>query len=375
MYEPSPDQIREWSHRYKTGTLNEQERKIFEEWLLSSPAAETEWSGAEDRETLRKEMYTQIRHETHPVRRLWLRNVAAAAIVLITAGVIYYLANNEKPQKEILAQQQTSDAMPGKQGAVLTLADGRKIVLDSLEQGTIASEHGNAIILGEGQLSYANKQDPNTPEIYNTLSTPKGRVYQLVLADGTKVWLNSASSITYPLSFTNNKRTVTISGEAYFEVAKEKNKPFDVHAGSAIIQVLGTHFNVNSYDDEAAIKTTLLEGSVRVKQHNYSTLLKPGQQAQNDQQGKITPAIIKADTEEVMAWKDGLFQFNDASLQMVMRQLSRWYDVEVKYEGKIPDKKLVGEINKDSKLSEVLKALQYTGIHFRIEGKTMIVTQ
>ncbi len=276
---------------------------------------------------------------------------AAASIILLITGAAYYLLNNEKPKQQQASQHIDADVSPGKEGAILTLADGRKVILDNQQQGVIANEKNNKITLSQGRISYQNFIDKNSNEIYyNTLSTPKGRVYQLLLTDGTKVWLNSASSITYPVAFNENTRTVTITGEAYFEVAKQKHKPFYVKAGTATVQVLGTHFNVNSYHDENNITTTLLEGSIMVKQNNNSILLKPGQQVQNGRNTNDIPKVIMANTEEVMAWKNGFFQFNDANLQSVMRQLSRWYDVEIKYEGIIPDKKLVGEIPKDSKI-------------------------
>jgi ferric-dicitrate binding protein FerR (iron transport regulator) len=204
------------------------------------------------------------------------------------------------------------------------------------------------------------------------MSTPRGGQYALKLPDGTQVWLNSASSITYPTAFTGNERTVSITGEAYFEVMNDKSKPFHVMVNDMDVLVLGTHFNINSYQEERAVRTTLLEGSVKISQGaSTGVILTPGQQAKVEQQQ--IKVINGADLEQVMAWKNGLFNFNKLSLEEIIRQLSRWYDVDVVYQGTIAPKKFGGEIERDLNLLEVLDVLKEAGVHFSIEGKRLIV--
>ncbi|MEP7257618.1 MAG: FecR domain-containing protein, partial [Flavitalea sp.] len=209
---------------------------------------------------------------------------------------------------------------------------------------------------------------------YNMMATPAGRQYSLTLADGTRVWLNASSSISFPTVFGNKKREVSITGEVYFEVAPVKTAPFVVkHNGNIEVEVLGTHFNINSYDNEATPRTTLLEGKVKVKFQNSTSILKPGEQASLNKEGNISIAS-NVDLEEVMAWKNGMFQFDNTAIDAVMRQLARWYDVEIEYRGAIL-KHFGGNISRDVNLSQVLKILELTGeVKFRIEGKKIIAT-
>jgi ferric-dicitrate binding protein FerR (iron transport regulator) len=233
-------------------------------------------------------------------------------------------------------------------------------------------------LLKNGQLLYNAGGPVKGAVTYNTMTTPKGRQFQLVLPDGSKVWLNAASSLRYPTVFAGNERTVEVTGEAYFEVARNATKPFVVKVGHETeVQVLGTHFNINSYKDEANINTTLLEGSVRVLNKGKKALLKPGQSAQVAMQANQTAGIKivnDVDMEKVMAWKNGLFNFQDASLQEVMHQLERWYDIEVVYEKGAPEIEFVGKMERSLSLSEVLRGLQISEVHFRIEqGRRLVV--
>lgn len=323
----------------------------------------------------------------HPMvaaKKIFVRNWqrAAAVIFLILTGAVswWISGNREHTEKEPVATvQHHIDVPPGKNGAILKLADGREVVLDSLADGVVATQLGTKVELKNGRLVYdAGKRNPG--EIwYNTMTTPKGRQFQLVLPDGTKVWLNAASSITYPASFTGNARQVKISGEAYFEVAKIKDMPFHVTINDmAEVKVLGTHFNINAYEGEAGIKTTLLEGSVQTsllgagKTPDY-VVLKPGQQAEvtKDQKIKLNESV---NTDQVMAWKNGLFNFENASLEEVMRQLSRWYNIEVVYERGIPQMVFGGEMSRNVSLAGLLNGLERAGVHFRIEeGNRLIV--
>jgi len=298
---------------------------------------------------------------------LWQWAAAAAILILFGTGTYFWFNNNKTDQ--ILANSNKllqNDAAPGRDRAILTLSNGEQIILDST-QGNIIQQGNLKVFNLKGKLDYEGKVDDVA---YHTLSTPKGGQYKIRLADGTDVWLNAASSITYPTAFIGKQRTVTITGEAYFEVAKDKSKPFHVKVNDMEVVVLGTHFNINSYSDEGSIRTTLLEGSVKVKE-KQSVVLKPGQQAEVEKQQMRV--INNADIDQVMAWKNGLFQFKNADIKTVMRQIARWYDLEVSYEGKMPDDRFEGKLPRNAMASQVLSVLEKNQVHFRIEGKQLIV--
>ena len=299
---------------------------------------------------------------------------AAAALLIIAAGAALIIMMNRKQDQQpaVAGTGVQQDIAPGRSQAVLTLADGRKIILDSAANGLLAQQ-GNASVvkLDGGQLLYKTEGNAAPETLFNTMTTPKGGQYKLLLPDGTAVWLNAASSITYPAAFSGARRLVTITGEAYFEVTKDASKPFLVRTGATEVEVLGTHFNINSYDDEPGIATTLLEGRVRVTDGSNQHMLKPGQQARVQQQS--IRVVNDVDVDQVVAWKNGFFQFDRSDIRTVMRQLSRWYDVEVVYEGEIPRDRFGGRLPRGARLSEVLRALEQTQVHFRIEGKKIIV--
>ncbi len=326
-------------------------------------------------------------------KRYWW---VAAAVLLLLTSMIALLTIRSKKQQDITGKgRQPSpvyDAAPGKQGALLTLADGSTIVLDSAANGTLAQQgSANLIKTDSGKLTYSPSTGAGQGEaVFNTITTLRGRQFQLILPDGSKVWLNAASSLTYPTAFTDNERKVTLTGEAYFEVAPAyaagttgKKIPFRVlipaqqaGQGGATIEVLGTHFNVNAYHDETSIRTTLLEGSVKlINASQQSAILLPGQQAlipSISNQSHNIP-VQTADLEAVVAWKNGVFNFHKADLLAVMRQLSRWYDVEVVYQGPVPGRLFGGEIERNLHLSQVLKILSKMGVQCTIEGKKLIV--
>jgi len=312
------------------------------------------------------------------VVRLWQRIAAAASILLCLGLGLYYYNQKSHPQPSALVAH--NDIKPGSNKAVLTLANGQRIILTGAINGHLAVQGNTAITKkADGEVIYDAQAGTNKSYaelVYNTISTPRGGQYQVVLPDGSHVWLNAASSIRFPTAFTGKDREVAITGEAYFEVAHNKTKPFRVSSNGQTVEVLGTHFNINSYDDEPAIKTTLLQGSVRVTKDSRTALLKPGEQAVISDAGKI--GVKNVDTEEVVAWKDGLFQFKDADLPVVMRQLSRWYDVQVDYEGKLPQTVFSGKLHRNVNASQVLDILRYFNVNFRIEGtganKKIIVT-
>lgn len=313
-------------------------------------------------------------HRIHFIRRWgW-----AAAVALLLAGSAYFLVNKKDTPPPIAAK--AVEISPGMQGAILTLADGRQVVLDSMASGVVARQGGTSVVLSNGKLQYDPSGEAATGVQYNRMTTPKGRQFELTLPDGTKVWLNAASSIRYPTAFTGNERKVEVYGEACFEVAKDAGKPFLVNVNNkASIEVLGTLFNVNAYDNEKAINTTLLNGSIKVATRPASIVLKPGQQAQistvsgaNEPDGKIV-VINHPDMEKIMAWKNGLFNFEGAGIEEVMRQLERWYNIDVVYENGIPDIQFIGEISRQLSLSDLLEILRKTEVDFRVEGRKLIV--
>ncbi|MGO4293167.1 FecR family protein [Chitinophaga sp. RAB17] len=302
-----------------------------------------------------------------PVRQRWYWAAAAAVLLLVSIGGYFQL----KHQKEITDVAKIEKVTPGYERATLTLDDGSVVQLDSAGNRTL-QQGGASIQQQGGQLVYAATSDKDAAT-YNTLRTPRGGQFKVTLPDGTTVWLNAASSIRYPTTFLGQERRVEVSGEAYFEVAKNEKMPFKVSVnGKAEVKVLGTHFNVDAYPEEGIIKTTLLEGAVSMSTPaNPSVLLKPGQQAAAGQAG--IKVVNDANIDQVMAWRYGLFNFDRSNLPSVMNELSRWYDVDVRYEGQIPSRTFRGKINRDLSLAQVLEVLQDVNIKFRMEGKTIVV--
>jgi ferric-dicitrate binding protein FerR (iron transport regulator) len=314
------------------------------------------------------------------VRPLYRRWWAAAAVFLLLATSGYFLwqqnvgtavthASSEFPFRAV------KDMAPGGDKAVLTLADGSKVTLDTAANGAITKQGDVTVMKLGAQLAYTSAGNPlSTTVLYNTITTPRGGQYRLVLADGTKVWLNAASSLRFPTAFTGRERAVEVTGEAYFEVTHNAAMPFVVRNGQAAVTVLGTHFNVMAYQDEPSLTVTLLQGSVRVSQGNATRLLQPGQQASIGA-GSAAISIVKdIDVDHIVSWKNGLFDFDDESLAVVMRQLSRWYDAEVRYTGEMPEGHYTGAIRRQANLSEVLKMLELAGgVHFSIEQKRIVV--
>jgi len=262
----------------------------------------------------------------------------------------------------------------GGNNAILTLASGETIALNSAKNGRVAIQ-GNAVVnkTKEGQVVYVPGEDVPDAIVYNTIATPRGGEYELTLSDGSRVWLNAASSIRYPTVFTGDKRSVEITGEVYLEVAKMKNMPFIVSSKGQQVEVLGTHFNINAYSDEPLTKTTLLEGRVKVSvsQAHHSVLLSPNQQAlSSGQELKVATANV----EEVVAWKNGYFRFNNDDIYSVMRKLSRWYDFEFVFDGSLPNEGYNGTISRYKNINQVLAMLEYSNaVHFKIEGRRVIV--
>jgi ferric-dicitrate binding protein FerR (iron transport regulator) len=403
-----PEDILALIEKYQTGTATPEEKTSLNEWYRSFNDTEAELiaTGNETEqqlaERIKMRLFATISHQDEPAiamqRRKWQIPAAAAVIIILLSAGTYFMLSSKSSKQAIVKTEGTkpqlnNDIAPGGNKAVLTLADGSTIILDSASNGTI-SQQGNIKVqkLDNGLLAYTvNGQQvtENDAAFNNTISTPRGGQYQVTLADGTKVWLNAASSIRFPVLFTGKERKVEITGEAYFEVASlspkgEQGKmPFIVKIVSPLgdrgeIEVLGTHFNVNAYADEASIKTTLLEGLVKVSVpasagNQPSRFLQPGQQAGINKEGKIN-VLNNADTEETVAWMHGHFQFKSADLKTILRQIARWYDVDVEYKGNV-DMHFTGQLAKNENASNVFEKLALTGeVHFKIDGKRIIVS-
>lgn len=318
-------------------------------------------------------MNRELAKTPHRVKRLWPRIAAAASIALCLAAGTYLFIHNRQPAA--LALSQKYDIAPGGNKAVLTLSNGQKIILNSAKNGKLAVQHSVSINkIADGSLTYAAAA-PEAEVTYNTLTTPRGGQYQLILGDGTRVWLNAASSITYPVAFNKHERKVMITGEAYLEVAHRYGQPFSVIANGQTIEDLGTHFNINAYSDDPDNKTTLLEGSIKVLKNGRSAILQPGQQAVIENNASNTDIKITkpVDAAEAIAWRNGQTSFTNADIKTVMRMVSRWYDVDVTYQGKIPDQLYTGAISRKANLSGLLKILALNDIHFELQGRNIIV--
>lgn len=315
--------------------------------------------------------------------RAWYQiGVAASLLVILSIGLYFYSNRTFDDQKTIAKSEiikQKVIIQPGGDKAVLTLSDGSKIILEDAKKGLLANQAGVSIQkTADGELLYSfAKNMRRIPEanpsevIYNKIETPFGGKYQINLPDGSKVWLNSASSLRFPAFFSGKTREVELNGEAFFDVAKNPDMPFKVVTKDQIVEVLGTQFNINSYADEESFKTTLIEGSVKVIYKDRIILLNPGQQFQPSLKSS---KVIEADTEEVTAWKNGYFLFKDEDIQSIMRKISRWYNVEVSYSGEIPDVGFGGNISRSKGIDEVLNVLQLTdAVHFKVEGRRITV--
>ncbi|MCD0490489.1 FecR domain-containing protein [Pedobacter sp. MC2016-14] len=321
-----------------------------------------------------------------PLSKKIVKYYPAAAILLVLLTISsYFVLKFIKTDVNKVAV--ANEIGPGSNRAVLTLANGKKILLDQAANGEIAKQPGISITkTANGQIIYTilgNEDQRANPALSNTISTPKSGQYQVLLPDGTRVWLNSVSSLRYPTAFTGGERVVELQGEAYFEVAKDKTMPFKVKTALETIEVLGTHFNINAYEDEPTIKTTLLEGAVRVTVKSVNSAkfsgsqdltLEPGQQAVLRRANMETALNTKVNVDKVVAWKNGVFSFENDDLRSVMRQIERWYDVKIVYEGPSPEDKFFGEISRNSNLSEVFKILELNNVEFNVSGKTVRVS-
>lgn len=399
--------------KHLSGTLDVDERRMFQLWLSQSNDNQVFVNELEEDAVLSKliaqdfkdqqsnieqdlllRAKSQIRFDsaersrTGRIARMGRWWAAAAAVILLLGASSYWWLTTKENQALKIAG---NEIMPGKDGAILTLADGSEILLDSIKNATLVLSEGLKLRIADGVLQY---EGPGTAGAYNTITTPKGRQYNLILPDGTTVWLNSDTHLRYPVSFSGPSRRVELTGEAYFDVAKNRKVPFVVDVDGKIgIEVLGTEFNVNAYRNEGAIATTLLEGSIvlsppdapdqdrshvsdRNPNKSSATFLKPGQQAivKLGSDGTNVDVLTATDVEKAVAWKNGLFDFNDIPFEAAMRQLERWYDIEVIYLNGIPENiDISGEITRGVSLNGLLKVLQKIGVQCTLEGRKLLI--
>lgn len=355
------EELEELNSRLK----NPLEEQLANEWLYSQLQQSDSYSTEFDHKRL-ESILQRIHHgeaeevQAQPEKQVWIRRwwPAVAAVLILAFTGTYKLISKPKGQNSPTKDLARVQIQPGHSGAVLHLSNGRQILLDSLQNGTLTAQQNVQVIKKNGELEYKGRTDK---VIYNTITTNRGRQWQLTLSDGTRVWLNSESSIHYPLSFNGNERTVEVTGEAYFEVAHNDAQPFKVLVKNQVIEDLGTTFNINAY--HANVTTTLLTGSLRVHLGDRSALLKPGQQAAVNRTIHLRYGV---NTEAITAWKSGLFQFDNADLQTVLEQIARWYNVGVSFKGQPGNRAFSGKIPKDMNLDDVLKILQQLSVHFEI---------
>lgn len=378
-------EIKELLEKYKNGVITEEELAVLETWYLQWRPEPLDVS-AEELEQLKNEVWQSLHlQETVPAPgRRWKQLAAAAAVLLVLGAAVYYLVAGRAMKRgstEMAALQSgKNEFKPGGNRATLTLSNGRQIILTDAENGKLAEDASVTINkTADGELVYDRpKQAANGAPVMNTLSAPRGGQYHLTLSDGTKVWLNAASSITYPVAFDRHERSVTVSGEAYFEVAQRNGLPFKVHTAKQEIAVLGTHFNVKAYPDDPDVSTTLLSGSVKVSNtvSGIAALLEPGQQARTINAGGQLD-VVSVQAENAISWKNGYFLFDDQDIRSIMKIISRWYDVDIEFKGQLNNERFGGTFSRSSYMPEILANLERIGhVHFELfPGKVVVTTQ
>ncbi|MBB5637207.1 hypothetical protein HDF26_004440 [Pedobacter cryoconitis] len=372
-------ELRTLLNKYVAGQCTPAEEAILEAWFLKEDGSDI--PGLSEEETAEDLALVWTRLEAklaaRPVKRFSVLKYIAAASILLAASLILFFYLRLSPVAATGHSIYVNDVPSGKNKAFLTLGNGSRIALDDAVNGNVIEQQGTVITkTRDGQLVYRadDKKNGDVASVPNTIETPQGGQWQLNLPDGTKVWLNAASKLTYPSTFSGLKtRRVTLTGEAYFEVAHDRSRPFIIVTGKQVAEVLGTHFNINSYGDEPAIKTTLLEGSIKVTVNNNYEILKPGQESAVTE--KIS--ILNVDTDNAIAWKNGDFNLGQNDFRGAMRQLARWYNVEVVYDHSAPqDVTLHGWISRQKSIVSILKVMELTGeVHFKVQGRRVVVTK
>lgn len=378
------DHLLELINKYIDQTASSAEVEELQAWYRSVDHSNVEWPGKSPQEEQRiddkilRSLLTQIAPPSQlkalrPKRR-WPA-VAAAATLLLIGGSYAIWQRSHADHQQVAATVTPAAIPPGTNKATLTLADGSTLQLDDTRDGALKQEGGTLVSKQQAQLVYNITSNETIAAGTNTLSTPIGGQFQVVLPDGTKVWLNAASTLKYPTAFTEAERNVTLTGEAYFEVAPDKGKAFVVKTPEMNVQVLGTHFNVMAYANEKSVKTTLLQGAVRLVKGTQTALLKPGQQGNLGKDASTFTVMPATDPDAAIAWKNGYFSFDQTELEAVMRQISRWYNIEVVYKGDVKHKTLEGKMPNSYNLSQVLLLLKKTtDIDFKLEGRILTIT-
>ena len=381
--------------KYMSGeaSLEEEQRLLNFYGSFAEPSEQTDLPENND---LGDRIFDKINEQINPSEdyspsfySFYLKPISVAAMILMAISISLYFYSNrnqtEAPVEQFAEINTKNDILPGNNKAILILADGSRISLDDAERGLLASQGNTAITkTNSGEIVYeknqaGKKKSSSVQSVINTIQTPKGGKYQVRLPDGSKVWLNSASTLSYPTAFTGTERIVKLKGEAYFEITPNKSAPFRVESDDQTVEGLGTHFNVNSYDNEDFTKTTLIEGSVKVILNTKANisgktkLLKPGEQSSINS-SKSDIKIENVDTEKAIAWKNGYFKFKNTPIQEIMREVERWYDVELIYEGNMPTDEFTGFVSNDVNISAVLKILEQSGgVKFTVKGKKLKV--
>ncbi len=372
----SPEEL---VRKYNQGICSEEECAWIESWHLKDLAESTYVPTKEHISSVNERMFKALSIHITPTDRptkiisLWPYLTGAACLLLLIAGLSYFYKNHTDPDPNTLTTY--TDILPGRNHAVLTLSDGKKIVLSRTNPGLLTKQGGMQVLndTAKGQLVYYGAKSADRVIAINTLETPRGGQYQVTLPDGTKVWLNSASSLRYPIRFTGNERKVELSGEAYFEVTKNKEKPFRINSTNQVVEVLGTHFNISAYPDEEQSATTLLEGKIRIHKMGIQKILKPGQEAVvNTFTTDIQ--VRSADLEKNTAWKNNEFIFNGEDIRHIMRSIARWYNVDISYLANPDQTRYWGVLSRSNNLSSVLKMLESTGkVTFKVKGRRITV--
>lgn len=371
--------------KYNSRSATPEEKRLVEDWY-ERVGTEIPAMAEDELLPLKENIFSQVKanitsnkpKSRNSIALSFMRahlSKAAVLTALIMGAAYFYFKQPKLKSTANQIVQVKKEIKPGGDNAILQLADGSTITLNEAANGHLANQQGIKVTKTKsGELVYSvTNQTSQNRAMLNTVSTPKGGQYHLILVDKTEVWLNSGSSITFPTAFSGKDRKVKITGEVYFEVAKDKTKPFIVNTNRSEISVLGTHFNINAYPDEEAEATTLLEGSVKVKRNQEMVLLKPGQQASIDHRAQRINLREIDNPEAIIAWKNGYFQFERADLASVMRQISRWYDADVRYNGAFPVKEYTGKIPRKVGVNKLIEMLSYSGIHCTINNNQIIV--
>ncbi|MEC5146439.1 FecR domain-containing protein [Chitinophaga sp. 212800010-3] len=379
---PEEAELREWLNEkpgnrqfFEEITSAEQLRHELQEFASKEISEEKAWEKLLTRARADGKSWANDKPAITRKFRIW-RYAAAAVLLMLAAGGTYWVRHTGTGRKDLsrIAINQKADLQdlaPGKNKATLTLSGGETVVLDSSAIGQQLRQGATSIsIAANGQLAYTSGAGGEHAIQYNTVTTPPGGQYQVVLPDGSRVWLNAASAIRFPVAFSDKERAVEVSGEVYFEIKPNMQRPFKVNVRGMEVAVLGTEFNINAYKDEPVISTTLLSGRVAVtnKSSGQQVTLNPGEQVQASDKQHTGMQLSRVDTDQVIAWKNGLFRFSGDDLQAVMRQLARWYNVEVVYEGQIPKRSFSGKIPRNMTASKVLEILKSVGVNFRIDA-------